>query len=474
MTDEKELQPGLVISARYRIERRLGSGGMGSVYLVQHVHTEERFALKVLHKAVISDSNALERFRREARTPARIDSEYVVRVTDADAAQELGGAPFLVMEYLRGEDIDQRIERAGAFSPGSAVNLLKQACKALDKAHGLGIVHRDLKPENLFIVEREDGTHIIKILDFGIAKFTVNQDDQKISAATRPGAVFGTPLFMSPEQAIDSSKVSSRTDIWALGLIAFRMLTGRDYWTAESLTQLIAQIAYEPLVAASERGATLGPEFDRWFAKCCARKPEDRYATAGEAVRELSAALGLSDVSVDGSFRAPISVLAPVSAKTDVNVLSDTQLATTQARRSERSRGGLLGVAGVAVVGLIALGFFLTRGTGDAANAKQSPTAEPAPTSATTPEAARPASSTSPVVAPVSAAPTESAVAPPPPSAEPSAEAAVPSAPKPLPGGSVKAPTGPRPSAAPGPGPKPTPAPQAPKPSGSDPFGSRF
>src|SRR5688572_29255503 len=194
MAEERELQKGLVIAGRYRIEKRLGSGGMGSVYLVQHVHTEEKAALKVLHKAVIADSNALERFRREARTPARIDSEYVVRVTDADAAAELGGAPFLVMEYLRGHDIDQRLESGGAFPPETTVHLLKQAARALDKAHSLGIVHRDLKPENLFVVEREDGSLVTKILDFGIAKFTANPEEVKVSQATRPGAVFGTPL----------------------------------------------------------------------------------------------------------------------------------------------------------------------------------------------------------------------------------------------------------------------------------------
>jgi len=277
MTDEKELQPGLVIAARYRIERRLGSGGMGSVYLVQHVHTEERFALKVLHKAVISDSNALERFRREARTPARIDSEYVVRVTDADASQELGGAPFLVMEYLRGEDIDQRIERAGAFSPGSAVNLLKQAAKALDKAHALGIVHRDLKPENLFIVEREDGTHIIKVLDFGIAKFTVSDEDKKISAATRPGAVFGTPLFMSPE-ALLGRATSPASDVFSAGVTAYVMLAGEAPHgpPAESpFEQAIRQVHHAPVPLASVR-PDLPIEVSRVIMGTLSRDPAHR------------------------------------------------------------------------------------------------------------------------------------------------------------------------------------------------------
>jgi len=492
MSEERELQPGLVIAGRYRIERRVGQGGMGSVYLVQHVHTEERFALKVLHKAVISDTNALDRFRREAKTPARIDSEYVVRVTDADAAAELGGAPFLVMEFLRGQDIDQRLESQGPMAPSTTVHLLRQAARALDKAHALGIVHRDLKPENLFVVEREDGTLVTKILDFGIAKFTANPDDVKVSQATRPGAVFGTPLFMSPEQALDSSKVSSATDIWALGLIAHRMLSGQDYWTATSLTALIAQIAYEPMVPPSERGAPFGPEYDAWFLRCCARPPEERFASAGEAVRALAHALGIGEVAPVSSLRAPLAAPGSVvSARTSVSAISDTQLATTRPVES-RGKGGMIGAAiAVLAVGGIAAFLVLSSGGGEpAADGAHGAGPTPGRASSTAPLRAEPGPTASPLPADAASGtprvePVGSASAQPLGSTEtvdPAASAA-PSA-----GASAGVPEGtarpPRPSASPTGGTsapprppvtaEPKPSARPPASSGSDPFPSRF
>jgi serine/threonine-protein kinase len=294
----ENIKPGMVLGERYRVVRQLGRGGMGSVFLVQHVHTDEQLALKILHSAVISDSVALERFRREARTPARINSDHVVRVTDADIATNLGGLPFLVMEYLRGEDLDKRVERVGLLQPPEVVLYLRQAARALDKAHALGIIHRDLKPENLFLTQREDGTPCIKILDFGIAKLTGEASRELMrAAATTTGQIFGTPLFMSPEQAKgESNKVSPQTDVWALGLIAHRLLTGRDIWTAESITHLIAQIAYEPMPIPSNHGSPFGHEYDRWFALCCNRNVKDRYASAGEAISSLAMALGISEV----------------------------------------------------------------------------------------------------------------------------------------------------------------------------------
>ena len=142
---------------------------MGAVYLVRHVNTDERLALKVLHATVLANAMAVERFRREARAPAQIDSDHVVRVTDADTAPELNGAPFLVMEFLKGQDLEHEVEH-GALPPDRVILYLKQTARALDKAHSLGIVHRDLKPENLFLAQRDDGTPCIKILDFGIAE----------------------------------------------------------------------------------------------------------------------------------------------------------------------------------------------------------------------------------------------------------------------------------------------------------------
>jgi serine/threonine protein kinase len=297
-TAAENIKPGTIIAERYRVVRQLGRGGMGAVFLVEHVHTDEQLALKILNASVASDAVAIERFRREARTPARINSDHVVRVTDADIAEDLNNVPFLVMEYLRGEGLEKRVAQLGPLPPEEVVLYLRQAARALDKAHALGIIHRDLKPENLFLTNREDGTPCVKILDFGIAKITGDASRELVrSAATTTGQIFGTPLYMSPEQAkADSSKICPQTDVWALGIIAYRLLTGKDIWTAETITHLIAQIAYEPMPVPSENGSPLGHDFDAWFAVCCARESSARYASAGEAITALSKAVGVVEM----------------------------------------------------------------------------------------------------------------------------------------------------------------------------------
>ncbi len=316
MESAETLSAGSIIASRYRVERQLGQGGMGHVFLVQHVHTDERLALKLLRSTVVQDQATLDRFRREARTPARIDSDHVVRVTDADVAPELGNVPFLVMEYLRGEDLEHLATRRGPMPASEVVVLLAQAARALDKAHGLGVVHRDLKPENLFLTQREDGTPCIKVLDFGIAKMT-GGDVKEAGRLTATGQIFGTPLYMSPEQAMaEGDKISAQTDVWALGLIAHRMLTGKEFWTAATLTHLIAQIAFEPIPAPSSLGCTLGAAYDEWFAKCCARDIDARFRSAGEAVTALAAALHVTD-SPSQLARLPVSVRVPSQRMTD-------------------------------------------------------------------------------------------------------------------------------------------------------------
>ncbi len=310
------LGAGATIAGRYRVERQLGQGGMGHVFLVQHANTDERLALKLLRSTVVQDQATLDRFRREARTPARIDSDHVVRVTDADVAPELGNVPFLVMEYLRGEDLEQLGSRRGPLPPAEVVVLLAQTARALDKAHSLGIVHRDLKPENLFLTQREEGTPCIKVLDFGIAKMT-GGDMKDTGRLTATGQIFGTPLYMSPEQAMaESDKICPQTDVWALGLIAHRLLTGKEFWTATTLTHLVAQIAFEPIPFPSKLGCTLGAAYDEWFTKCCARDVGSRFRSAGEAVTALAAALRVTD-SPSQLARLPVSVRIPSQRMTD-------------------------------------------------------------------------------------------------------------------------------------------------------------
>ncbi len=289
------ITPGMVIAGRYRIVKQLGEGGVGAVYLAQHVHTDERLALKVLHNEIAMDPSTIERFRTEARAPARIDSDHIVRVTDADVAAEIGGAPFLVMELLKGKDLSGEAESRGPMHPKEVVLFLRQAARALDKAHGLGIVHRDLKPENIFLTVREDGTPCVKLLDFGIAKLTGGAaSSMGAQSKTKTGAVFGTPLYMAPEQARSQSHlIGPATDIWALGLIAVRLLLGADYWQAETISDLIVQIVVDPIPPPSQKGLQYGPAFDQWFLRCCHRDVTQRFRTAGDAITELAASLGI-------------------------------------------------------------------------------------------------------------------------------------------------------------------------------------
>jgi serine/threonine-protein kinase len=281
-----------LIASRYRVIRELGRGGMGVVYRVEHLHTGEQLALKVLHGAAASDAGAIARFKREARVGAQIRSEHVVRVTDADVAPELGGAPFFVMELLEGSDLEKLIEKVGGLAPDVVVAVLSQITRALEKAHAGGIVHRDLKPENIFLHRREDGTLIAKILDFGISKFRLPDPNSTSLGTTADGTLMGTPHYMAPEQArglVDT--IGPATDMWAIGLIALRMLTGGIYWTAETQADLMVEILVAPMTAPSARWPHLGASFDAWFFRSCHRQPAERWRSASEQIAALADAL---------------------------------------------------------------------------------------------------------------------------------------------------------------------------------------
>jgi serine/threonine-protein kinase len=305
--DVSELPP--LIAGRYRPVKKLGEGNMGFIFEVEHERTGERLALKLMRTHAFAGAALLERFKREARASARIKSDHVVRVTDADAAPELGGALFLVMELLDGMDLDKAAS-GPLESPSVVVEWLRQTALGLDKAHQLGIVHRDLKPENLFLTYNERGEPRVKILDFGIAKTL-----EDAPGTTQSGQLLGTPLFMSPEQARTTDEVGPAADRYALGLIAYKLLTGIDYWEpSPNVAGVIAQILYHPMVPPSQRGADFGPDFDAWFARACHRDPKHRFGTAIDLVETLGRSLGLR-VSVGAlpavTFGKPPEVALP-------------------------------------------------------------------------------------------------------------------------------------------------------------------
>jgi serine/threonine protein kinase len=292
-----ELTTGSLFNGRYKILRVLGAGGMGCVYRVLDTNTERERALKVMLPTVVANTELRSRFAREARIAAKIDSEHIAEVLDAGIESQ-SGAPFIVMELLKGDELEQLVQRRGSLPPDEALIYLSQAAMALDKAHAQGIVHRDLKPENLFVTYRDDGSPRIKILDFGIAKVV----SASMSGSETKG-MLGTPIFMAPEQAHGEVAISARTDTYALGHIAYVILVGEPYYEEEnqgtsSIYHLIVAIMRGPAESASARalrrkGVVLPPAFDAWFARATARDASARFERASELVMALGQVLGV-------------------------------------------------------------------------------------------------------------------------------------------------------------------------------------
>jgi serine/threonine-protein kinase len=279
---------------------------MGAVYEVVHANTGAHLALKLMLARSLLAPDLVERFRREARIHSSIKSEHVVQVIDADVAPELDDAPFLVMELLSGKDLERiSLEREPLTT--EVVDWMRQLGGALDKAHQEGIVHRDLKPENLFLAEREGLPPIVKILDFGIAKMAT----EGAGSSTATGQILGTPRYMAPEQAVGAKEISAAADRFALGLIAFRLLCRRHYFTGDNWVGLLREVARGPAARPSALGSDRGSAFDAWFSHACARNPGDRFATCDEQVEALAEALaGFSTAKSPWRRARPWAVVA--------------------------------------------------------------------------------------------------------------------------------------------------------------------
>lgn len=307
------LATGTIFANDYRIVRPLASGGMGAVYVAEQLSTGKLRALKLMHAELAWDARLRDRFVQEARVGANIDSEHVVEVVGAGIDQATG-MPWLSMELLEGVDLATMVQQRGPLPVAEVREILSQLCHALAAAHRSGIVHRDLKPQNIFIARsrQQNVSYRIKVLDFGIAKVVAAA--RGTSAAT---AVVGTPLWMAPEQTDANGVVSPASDVWAIGLIVFRMLTGRWYWLqaageASSVMTLMREVLFEPIVPASARAAQLGmahlipPGFDGWFARCVDRDPRMRFPDAGQAMQAFQSAL--PDSSLGGVAHSALQV----------------------------------------------------------------------------------------------------------------------------------------------------------------------
>src|SRR4051812_23766928 len=229
-----------VLVGRYRLDERLGAGGMGSIWRAYHLVLQAPVAVKLIDREHVPDEETLGRFMREAQSAATLRSPHVVQILDYGVDDKL---PFIVMELLDGENLAQRLRRLGRLGSADTARIVTHIGRAVARAHEAGIVHRDLKPENVFLIRNED-EEIAKVLDFGVAKVSVSELGQE-GSRTRTGSILGTPYYMSPEQAQGNKAVDTRSDLWSLGVIAFECLTGKRPFYSEGLGDLVLQIRSE-------------------------------------------------------------------------------------------------------------------------------------------------------------------------------------------------------------------------------------
>jgi serine/threonine-protein kinase len=277
------IREGDILAGKYRVERLLGVGGMGAVVAAQHIQLEDRVAIKFLLPEVRERGDAVMRFLREARAAVKIKSPHVARVTDVGTFDN--GLPYMVMEYLEGSDLDRWLTEQGPLPIAQACELVLQACEAIAEAHALGIVHRDLKPANLFVVRRPDGSQSVKVLDFGISKMPQSTTGVGL---TRTAVVMGSPMYMSPEQIESTRDVDARSDIWALGVILYELVTGAVPFDGSQFAELAMQIITQPPKPLRDRCAHAPPGFEQVVLKCLEKQAANRFQSVAELAAQLA------------------------------------------------------------------------------------------------------------------------------------------------------------------------------------------
>jgi eukaryotic-like serine/threonine-protein kinase len=334
---------GQVIADRYHVIKKLGEGGMGQVYLAEHVKMGRRSAIKVMSPAMIHDPDAIARFNREASNASRITHPNVCAVYDFGETPE--GLIYLAMEFVEGVPLTDLIEQEGALPLVRATAIFKQTADALQAAHDLGIVHRDLKPDNIMVARGRDGSDVVKVVDFGIAK-AVGGDEtgQKV---TKTGLVVGTPEFMSPEQ-LSGDKVDGRSDLYSLALVYFRMLTGQLPFQADSVQEtMIKRLTDEPEKLAAARPDLSFPEgLQQVLDTALARTPANRYQTVAKFAEDVLGVVQLRR----GSHGATPATRAEIEAKTQVIDSHETRVVKPKSRAGAKPRSFVPLFVGLVVV----------------------------------------------------------------------------------------------------------------------------
>jgi serine/threonine-protein kinase len=380
-SDDLEALVGSVVAGKYRVDRVLGRGGMGAVFSATNVTIGKRVALKFLTREAARDKSATERFQREAEAAGVVESEHIVHVFDSGTSED--GLPFLVMELLTGEDLRTRLQREGMLSVAQAIDIATQVLRGLVRAHAAGIIHRDLKPDNVFLCRRDDGTLLVKIVDFGISKLSHGRAAKTL---TRRGTVLGTAYYMAPEQAQAVEKVDQRADLYGVGTILFEMLAGRPPHVAPTHEAVLVAICTKdaPDVRTLRSDVPLG--LARLLERALARDRNERLASAEDFLQGL------------GGGPLPAEI---VPARTEPLAPAGVVPSTTERRR--------LGTRRTVIAGFLAalLGFTLTAVLVARSKAPEEATATPMTT-----VAPPPAPATAPPVLEVVPVPTEAVTVP--------------------------------------------------------------
>jgi serine/threonine protein kinase len=346
---------------------------MGSVWVADHLALQTQVAIKFMAATVADDPVSVQRFSREAKAAAQIKSPHVAQVFDHGITED--GTPFIVMELLDGESLEKRLRRVGPLNLLEVTLILTQACKALAKAHEIGVVHRDLKPANLFIIE-SGGEPFVKVLDFGVAKFSGEQGVEMTAA----GHLVGTPAFMSPEQCFDAKQVGHRADLWSLGVVAYSAMTGRRPFAGATLGELVVAVKRGGFALPSAIRGDLPPAVDEWMVKALAREPSDRFASAKEMAQALERAVGSTSIMASSpSLAASGQQLATHSSGTSLVTSNATRIVPAQRKWTWLVAGG---AAMLVVVGAIGAGAVLMgreRGAASAAASGSQPEANVEP-----------------------------------------------------------------------------------------------
>jgi serine/threonine-protein kinase len=397
LTESAGVREGDVLAGKYRIEKVLGVGGMGVVVAARHLQLETKVAIKFLLPAMLANRDAVTRFAREARAAVRITGEHVARVLDVGTLET--GAPYMVMEFLEGRDLSAWITQRGALSIEEAVEFLLQASVAVAEAHALGIVHRDLKPANLFCIRRADGKNSIKVLDFGISKVTESSSGESAVSVTKTSAMMGSPLYMSPEQMRSPKDVDAQSDVWALGVILFELLTTKVPFDGESVPEVAIKVATMPPPSLRALRPEIPLGLEAVVNKALEKGKGDRYKNVAElamAVGDFAPARAKPLVErICGILQVARPSLAPEPVSTAASARMPAVAATMTAMGRTTGGGGdeakkrriafvALGVVGAIGVAAVAVAVTHKKG-GDGGSGAATASEVSAATAATTP-----------------------------------------------------------------------------------------